>query len=160
MVTSAGKPLPSGTTISTRALNRAFLARQMLLARHSVSALDAIERLVGLQAQVARPPFIGLWTRLRDFDRSELATALHERRAVRVTAMRGTLHVDDDRGLRRDAWRHAADAHARHAGDPARPCRVAGDGRPRGRGAEVFRRVGRDVRRAARSPHGEVSRRR
>jgi len=65
----------------------------MLLERHKLSALDAIERLVGLQAQVARPPFVGLWTRLHGFDRSELATVLHDRRAVRVTAMRGTLHV-------------------------------------------------------------------
>ncbi|HEX5077489.1 MAG TPA: winged helix DNA-binding domain-containing protein [Gemmatimonadaceae bacterium] len=79
--------------LSNRALNRALLARQMLLERHKGSALDAIERLVGLQAQVARPPFVGLWTRLRSFDRRELATALHDRRAVRVTAMRGTLHV-------------------------------------------------------------------
>ena len=93
MVRPTKKQGPSGTAISTRALNRAFLARQMLLERHTLSALDAVERLVGLQAQVARPPFIGLWTRLRGFDKSELATALHGRRAVRVTAMRGTLHV-------------------------------------------------------------------
>jgi len=93
MVKPAKRPPPAGATISTRALNRAFLARQMLLEREKVSALDAIERLVGLQAQVARPPFVGLWTRLHGFDKSELATALHDRRAVRVTAMRGTLHV-------------------------------------------------------------------
>ena len=79
--------------LSNRALNRAFLARQMLLERHEVSPLDAIARLVGLQAQVARPPFVGLWTRLRDFKRADLATAFHDRRAVRVTAMRATLHV-------------------------------------------------------------------
>jgi hypothetical protein len=79
--------------LSNRALNRAFLARQMLLKREKATALAAIERLVGLQAQVARPPFVGLWTRLHGFDRSELVTALHDRRAVRVTAMRGTLHV-------------------------------------------------------------------
>ena len=93
MVTSARKRATPDAPISTRALNRALLERQMLLERHKLSALDAIERLVGLQAQVARPPFIGLWTRLHGFDRSELATALHDRRAVRVTAMRGTLHV-------------------------------------------------------------------
>jgi len=79
--------------LSARALNRALLARQMLLERHKVSALDAIERLVAMQAQVARPPFVGLWTRLHDFDRAELATALHDRRVVRVTAMRATLHL-------------------------------------------------------------------
>lgn len=81
------------TILSTRALNRALLARQMLLAREPATALAAIARLVGMQAQVARPPFIGLWTRLQAFDRTELVTALHERSAVRVTAMRGTLHV-------------------------------------------------------------------
>ena len=89
----AEKKAAAANTISTRALNRAFLARQMLLERHRVSALDAIERLVGLQAQVARPPFVGLWTRLREFKRTDLVAALHDRRAVRVTAMRATLHV-------------------------------------------------------------------
>ena len=90
---TAKKTAAEGTVLSTRALNRALLARQMLLERHAVTALDAIERLVGMQAQVARPPFVGLWTRLQGFKRDELSTALHERRAVRVTSMRGTLHV-------------------------------------------------------------------
>jgi len=81
------------TLISQRALNRAYLARQMLLARERVTALQAVERLVAMQAQVARPPFIGLWTRLHGFGRSELAQALHARTAVRVTSLRGTLHV-------------------------------------------------------------------
>jgi hypothetical protein len=81
------------TTLSTRALNRALLARQMLLAPEKTTAVDAVARLVGMQAQVARPPFIGLWTRLHAFDRAELAGALHKRTVVRVTAMRGTLHL-------------------------------------------------------------------
>lgn len=81
------------STLSPRALNRALLARQMLLAREKVSAVDAIARLVGLQAQVPRPPFVGLWTRLGDFKRTELAGALHDRHVVRVTSMRGTLHI-------------------------------------------------------------------
>ena len=79
--------------LSTRALNRAFLARQMLLEREKLPATKAIERLVGLQAQVAKPPFVGLWTRLEDFKRKELSDAFHKRRVVRVTAMRGTLHA-------------------------------------------------------------------
>jgi hypothetical protein len=81
------------STLSTRALNRALLARQMLLAREKTTATDAIARLVGLQAQVPRPPFVGLWTRVADFKRSELAKALHGRDVVRVTSMRGTLHM-------------------------------------------------------------------
>ena len=93
-VKRAAKQSPAdGAILSTRALNRALLARQMLLERHDLTALNAIERLVGMQAQVARPPFVGLWTRLKAFKRVELSTALHERRAVRVTSMRGTLHV-------------------------------------------------------------------
>ena len=53
-----------------RELNRAFLARQLLLDRAHLSPLAAIEQLVALQAQVARPPFIGLWTRLHAFTRA------------------------------------------------------------------------------------------
>jgi hypothetical protein len=81
------------TTLSQRALNRAFLARQMLLERHRVTAPDAVARLVGLQAQLARPPFVGLWTRVHGFRRAELTAALHDRRVVRVTSLRGTLHL-------------------------------------------------------------------
>ena len=81
------------TLLTTRALNRAFLARQMLLAREKTTALHAVERLVAMQAQIARPPFVGLWTRLHDFKRPELADAFHARTLVRVTSLRGTLHV-------------------------------------------------------------------
>lgn len=81
------------TTLTTRQLNRALLARQMLLAREKATASEAVERLVGLQAQLARPPFGGLWTRLEGFRREDLLAPLHERRIVRVTAMRGTLHL-------------------------------------------------------------------
>jgi len=81
------------TLLTTRALNRALLARQMLLAREKLTAPEAVERLVAMQAQIARPPFVGLWTRLHDFKRSELADALHARQLVRVTSLRGTLHV-------------------------------------------------------------------
>lgn len=65
----------------------------MLLERHATTALAAIEHLVAIQAQVARPPFVGLWTRLRGFRRAELTEALHARRVVRVTSLRGTLHL-------------------------------------------------------------------
>jgi hypothetical protein len=83
-------------TLTTRQLNRALLARQMLLSREettSLATIGAIERLVGLQAQVARPPFVGLWTRLQGFRRDDLLSLLHRREAVRVTAMRATLHL-------------------------------------------------------------------
>jgi len=74
-------------------LNRATLARQMLLQREPGSALEAVERLCGMQAQEPRPPFPGLWSRLRDFRREDLRRALHDRTIVRGTLMRGTLHL-------------------------------------------------------------------
>ena len=74
-------------------LNRALLARQMLLARENISPLKAIERLAGMQAQQARPPFAGLWTRLENFQRDDLLKLFHHRRVVRATGMRATIHL-------------------------------------------------------------------
>jgi hypothetical protein len=65
----------------------------MLLARERTTVLDAVTRLVGLQAQAPRPPFVGLWTRLDGFNRDDLLRLLSARRIVRATAMRGTLHL-------------------------------------------------------------------
>ena len=65
----------------------------MLLARERVSVVDAVARLAGIQAQLARPPFVGLWTRLEGFERGALVDALVARRVVRATAMRATLHL-------------------------------------------------------------------
>lgn len=79
--------------LTQRQLNRATLARQMLLQREPVSVVEAVERLCGLQAQEPRPPFIGLWTRLAAFERQALTDELHARRIVRATLLRGTLHL-------------------------------------------------------------------
>src|SRR5258708_4175137 len=80
-------------TLSKRALNRATLARQLLLAREKVKVAAAIERLAGMQAQVPRPPFIGLWSRVENFKRDDLKRAVEKREVVRATMMRGTLHL-------------------------------------------------------------------
>jgi len=79
--------------LSTRALNRALLARQLLLRRSSSSAAGTIEHLVGLQAQVPNSPYLALWTRLRDFRHDELTRLLLRRRAVRLALMRSTIHL-------------------------------------------------------------------
>lgn len=65
----------------------------MLLVREKTTTLGAIERLVALQAQLARPPYIGLWTRVQDFKREHLTALIKTRRAVRGTHLRGTLHL-------------------------------------------------------------------
>ncbi|MBA3491214.1 MAG: winged helix DNA-binding domain-containing protein, partial [Rubrobacteraceae bacterium] len=79
--------------LTLRELNRATLARQMLLDRQAIPVLDAVERLAGLQAQVTSPPYVGLWTRLRDFRREDLTRLMEERQVVRATLMRATLHL-------------------------------------------------------------------
>ena len=80
-------------TLTLRELNRATLARQMLLERASLSIPAAVERLVGLQAQQAQPPYVGLWTRLRDFQCDDLAKLIESRQIVKATWIRATLHL-------------------------------------------------------------------
>jgi hypothetical protein len=79
--------------LTARALNRALLARQLLLERTDLGVTDVLERVGGLQTQYAPAGYIGLWTRQRDFDRPTLTRALEERRAVQATIMRATIHT-------------------------------------------------------------------
>lgn len=84
----------SASVLTTADLNRATLARQMLLERASgVGAVEAIQRLAGMQAQEPKHPFVGLWTRIADFDEHDLRDALHDHSVVRATLMRSTLHL-------------------------------------------------------------------
>ncbi|QBI54349.1 winged helix DNA-binding domain-containing protein [Streptomonospora litoralis] len=95
------------TVLDSRALNRATLARQLLLERADCTPRDAVAHLCGLQAQEPQEPFVGLWSRLRAFDPAVLSQALLQRTVVRTHLMRRTVHlVTAEDAL---AWR------ARHA---------------------------------------------
>jgi hypothetical protein len=79
--------------LDRRALNRATLQRQLLLRRSNRGVLDAVEHLVGLQAQVPLDPYVALWSRLSPFRAQDLSEALLDRRAVRAVLLRGTIHL-------------------------------------------------------------------
>lgn len=79
--------------LDRRTLNRALLARQLLAERSALPVPDAIEHLVGLQAQEPLEPYAGLWSRLAGFAPAALADLVAERRAVRTLLMRRTLHL-------------------------------------------------------------------
>ncbi|MEY2416177.1 MAG: hypothetical protein QOH53_1511 [Ilumatobacteraceae bacterium] len=83
----------SGPTLSRRQLNRAVLARQLLLERDVLDIPATLQHVGGLQTQYAPSGYIGLWTRLRDFQRGALTGALEDRSVVQATLMRSTIHM-------------------------------------------------------------------
>jgi Winged helix DNA-binding domain len=87
-------------TLTQRDLNRALLARQLLLERARTPLARAVERVGGLQAQYAPSMYIGLWSRLERFARDDLTRALARRSVVQGTLMRVTIHLVS----RRDYW--------------------------------------------------------
>ena len=88
----AGRP-DDGAVLDRRTLNRTLLVRQFLLERADLRPLEMVEHLVGMQSQVPLDPYVGLWSRLRAFDPDTLGHELLERRAVRMTLLRATLHL-------------------------------------------------------------------
>lgn len=104
--------------LTTRALNRALLARQLLLERSALPLTEALEQVGGLQTQYAPSGYIGLWSRLRNFRRDDLTRALNERRVIQGTLIRSTIHMvsaadwplftSGSRNARRDWWLRAS----------------------------------------------------
>ncbi len=83
----------TGRVLTQRELNRALLARQLLLERSRVSIPRALERIGGIQNQYAPNAYIRLWSCLEGFERDALDRALERRSVVQATLMRGTIHV-------------------------------------------------------------------
>lgn len=83
----------SAAELSRRALNRATLERQLLLTRSTMTVPDAVEHLVGLQAQTPHSWYVGLWSRLENLDPSGVGDLLERRELVRIALMRSTLHL-------------------------------------------------------------------
>ena len=77
--------------LTLRELNRAMLARQLLLDRARIGIVAAIERLAALQAQWSPSPYIALWSRLRDFRRPKLWSAIERHEVIRARLMRARI---------------------------------------------------------------------
>ncbi|KUF16453.1 winged helix DNA-binding domain-containing protein [Streptomyces silvensis] len=106
---------PAAPLLGPRALNRATLARQLLLERAAMSAEAALTHLVGLQAQNVKPPYLALAARLAEFDPMELSGLMDSRAAVRIVTMRSTVHTltADDALLLRPFSQSAIDRELR-----------------------------------------------
>ena len=90
-------------TLTERELNRALLARQLLLERSDLPIDRAVEQVGGLQTQYAPSGYVGLWTRLAGFRRDDLTRALEDHSVVQATLIRTTIHIVS----RREYWRYA-----------------------------------------------------
>jgi hypothetical protein len=100
--------------LTQRERNRTLLERQLLLQRKALSIPKALERVGGIQAQYAPSMYIGLWSRLADFERESLTRALERRTVIQATLMRTTIHLVSKsdywpialaiRDVRRESW--------------------------------------------------------
>jgi hypothetical protein len=86
--------------LTQRELNRALLARQLLLERVELPIPRALERICGIQNQYAPNGYIRLWSCLDGFERDDLTRALERRTVIQATLMRATIHLVS----RRDYW--------------------------------------------------------
>jgi hypothetical protein len=117
--------------LSRRQLNRALLARQLLLDRGTMPLPEALEQIAGIQAQYAPAMYVGLWSRVAGFERRTLTRALEEREVIQGTLMRSTIHLVSPRDYwpfaiavrdaRRESWlRNVRELSARQMAGAAR----------------------------------------
>ncbi len=152
-----------GPTLDRRSLNRALLARQLLLERVNRSPSDVVEHLVGLQAQEPIDPYVALWSRIEGFDPMTLSDMLEDRRVVRAQLLRATIHLVTDRDLlaMRPVLRPVLERMLA-SGQPVRAKprpRRRGPGRRRGGGPPAARGAAAHPGRASRSARRPSSRR-
>ncbi|MCU0483201.1 MAG: winged helix DNA-binding domain-containing protein [Chloroflexi bacterium] len=79
--------------LTARQLNRATLARQLLLRREAVDVVEAVRRVVALQAQEPASPYVALWDRVEGFDPAQLDAAFASQAIIKAQLMRITLHA-------------------------------------------------------------------
>lgn len=91
-------------TLGWKHLNRAVLARQLLLKRSRLPLHRVVERMAGVQAQYIPSAYVGLSSRVEGFARHDLTRALERGSVVQATLMRGTIHLVS----RADYWPIAA----------------------------------------------------
>ena len=101
----------SERVLTQRELNRALLARQLLLERGRTSIPKALERIGGIQAQYAPAMYVGLWSRVEGLERPALTRALERRSVIQATLMRATIHLVS----RADYWPLTAAVRASRA---------------------------------------------
>jgi hypothetical protein len=141
-------------TLSARALNRALLARQLLLERASSPIPKAVERIGTVQSQYAPAAYVGLRSRLEGFGRDDLTAALERKRVVQAWLMRSTIHIATPRDYwwcsagvreaRRLGWQRGFRREARDGAAAAdRVARFLEDEGPRRR-AEIVKALGLD----------------
>jgi hypothetical protein len=145
-------------TLTQQQLNRAVLARQLLLERAPTPLPKALERIAGIQAQYAPSMYVGLWSRLDTFHRDTLTQALERRSVIQATLMRSTIHLVSKadywplalatREARRTHWQRSMPdpPSAREMTAAARKLRGALDGAMSRREVEAL--LGKDVARA------------
>jgi hypothetical protein len=108
--------------LTRRRLNRTLLHRQHLLERTALDPHAMVDHLVGLQAQENLPPYLSLAARLDDFDPDVVSRGLEERSLVRMTVMRGTIHLltaDDAVSMRQ--WTQPVQDRERKVSQNTRP---------------------------------------